>query len=164
MGFGKLDKTPFRVALLEYELGGLRYIGQIRLGGSLANSCILTECLMNRLSLERQRRGFTSSISVSSTITHWHVILCLHSSSLLFQLSYYCCVILIMAQSSLFVYPLTFTLFHNQLSQSKINQVITLIWWSKWLLCFHTFSSFQLVSKLLWFNYLSVILGPSVMD
>ena len=32
---------------------------------------------------------------------------------------------------------------HLVLSQSKINRVITLIWISKQLLCFHTFSSFQ---------------------
>ena len=36
VGFGELDKTRFREALLEQELGGLRCIGQIRLEGSLA--------------------------------------------------------------------------------------------------------------------------------
>ena len=34
--FGKLDKTWFREALMDLELGGLRYIGQIKLGESLA--------------------------------------------------------------------------------------------------------------------------------
>ena len=33
---GKLDKTWFREALLQQELRGLKCIGQIRLGGSLA--------------------------------------------------------------------------------------------------------------------------------
>ena len=35
-GSGELDKTRFREALLEYELGGLRCIGNIRFGGSFA--------------------------------------------------------------------------------------------------------------------------------
>ena len=90
------------------------YIGQIMFGGSLANLCIPTDCLVDRLSLGERWRGFTPSTSVSSSITHWHVILYLYSSSLLFQLSYYCCVILNMAQSSLFVHLLAFTLFRTQ--------------------------------------------------
>ena len=112
-GFGELDKTWFREALLEQKLGGFRCIGQIRLGGSLANPCILTDYLVDRLPLGGRQRGFTPSTLISSSITHRRVILCLHFSSLLFYLSFYCCVIMIMGQSSLFVYPLAFTLFHT---------------------------------------------------
>ena len=112
--FGELDKTWFREALLEQELHGLRCIGQIKLEGSLANPCIPTDYLVDQLSLGGWQRGFSPSSSVFSSMTHRHVILCLRSSSLLFQLSYYCCVILIMAQSSLFVYQLAFTLFRTQ--------------------------------------------------
>ena len=50
-GSRELDKTWFREALLKQELGGLRYSGQIRLGGSLANSCIPIGCPVNQLLL-----------------------------------------------------------------------------------------------------------------
>ena len=106
-------------------------------------SCISTDCLVDRLPLGKRRRGFSPSSSVSSSITHRRVILCLRSSSLLFYLSFYCCVIMIMGQSSLFVYPLALLYSALSLSQSKINQVVTLIWGSKQFLCFNTFSSFQ---------------------
>ena len=46
-GSEELDKTQFREALLEQELGGLRYIEQIRLRRSLANPCIPTDCLVD---------------------------------------------------------------------------------------------------------------------
>ena len=106
-------------------------------------SCISTDCLVDRLSLGERRRGFSPSSSVSSSITHRRVILCLRSSSLLFYLSFYYCVIMIMGQSSLFVYLLALLYSALSLSQSKINRVVTLIWGSKQLLCFNTFSSFQ---------------------
>ena len=70
----ELDKTWFREVLVEQELGGLRYRRKIRLGGFLAYPCIPTNCLMDRLSLGGQRRGFSLSSSVSSSITHRHVI------------------------------------------------------------------------------------------
>ena len=114
VGSEELDKTRFRGALLKQELGGLRYIEQIRLGGSFTNPCIPTDCLVDRLPLRGRWRGFSLSSSVSSLITHRCVILCLHSSSLLFYIPFCYCVIMIMDQSSLFVYPLTFTLFHTQ--------------------------------------------------
>ena len=114
VGSEELDKTRFRGALLKQELGGLRYIEQIRLGESFTNPCIPTDCLVDRLPLRGRWRGFSLSSSVSSLITHRCVILCLHSSSLLFYIPFCYCVIMIMDQSSLFVYPLTFTLFHTQ--------------------------------------------------
>ena len=83
-GSRELDKTRFQEALLEYELGGLRYIGYIRLEGFLTNPCIPTDCPVDRLSLGGRRRGFSPSTSIFSLITHQCVILCLHSSSLLF--------------------------------------------------------------------------------
>ena len=96
-GFRELYKIRFRVALLEQELGGLRYIGQIRLGGSLSNPCIPTDYLVDQLPLGGWRRGFSPSFLVSFLITHRRVILCLHHSFILFQLSYYCCILLFMA-------------------------------------------------------------------
>ena len=48
-------------------------------GGSLANPCIPTDCLMDRLPLGRQRRCFSPNSSVSSSIKHRRVILYLHS-------------------------------------------------------------------------------------
>ena len=113
-GSKELDKTRFQEALLEQELGGLKYNRQIRLGGSLTNPCIPTDYLVDRLPLGGRERGFSSSSSISSSITHHHVILCLYSSSLLFYLSFYCCVLMFIGQSSLFVYPLAFTLFRTQ--------------------------------------------------
>ena len=73
-GSGEVDKIQFRVALLEQELGGLRYIGQIRLGGSFANPCILTVCLVDQLLFGGRRRGFMPWTSVSSSITHRYVV------------------------------------------------------------------------------------------
>ena len=70
----ELDKTWFREVLMEQELGGLRYRGKIRLGGFLAYPCIPTDCLVDRLLLGGWRRGFLSSASVSSSITHRRVI------------------------------------------------------------------------------------------
>ena len=92
------------------SLDSLGTLGRLGLG-VFCYSCIPTNCLVDRLLLRGRRRGFTPSTSVSSSIIHRRVILCLHSSSLLFYLSFYCCVIMIMGQSSLFVYLLTFTLF-----------------------------------------------------
>ena len=74
VGSGELNKTQFREALLEQEHGGLRYIGQIRLGGSLTNPCIPTDCLVDQFPLEGRRRGFSLSSSISSSITHRRVI------------------------------------------------------------------------------------------
>ena len=95
-GSGELDKTQFREALLELELGGLRYSGYIILGGSLANPRIPTDYLVNRLPLGGRRRVFSLKSSVSSSITYRRVTLCLHLSSLLFYIPFYCCVAMIM--------------------------------------------------------------------
>ena len=43
-------------------------------GGSLAYPCIPTDCLVNQLPLGGRRRGFSSSSSVSSSITRFSVI------------------------------------------------------------------------------------------
>ena len=59
---------------MQQELEGLRYIGKIRFGGSLANPCIPTDFLVDRLLLGERRRGFSLSSSVSSSITRLGVI------------------------------------------------------------------------------------------
>ena len=64
------------------KLGGLRYIGLIRLGGFVAVHVSQLHFLVDYLSLGGQRRGFMSRASVSSSITHHVLSLCLHFSSL----------------------------------------------------------------------------------
>ena len=64
------------------KLAGLRYIGQIRLGGSIAVHVSQLHFLVDYLLLGGQRRGFTLKTSVSSSITHRMLSLCLHISSL----------------------------------------------------------------------------------
>ena len=113
-GSKELDKTRFRETLLEQELGGLRCIGYIRLGGSLVTRVSQQIIQWINLPFRGRWRGFTLSTLVFSSKTHQRAILCLHYSSLLFQLSYYYCVLLNMAQSSYFVYLLAFTLFCTQ--------------------------------------------------
>ena len=74
VGPRELDKTWFREALLEEELGGLRYNGWIKLGGSLTYPCIPIDYLVDRLPLRGRRRGFSPRSLVSSSITHLGVI------------------------------------------------------------------------------------------
>ena len=57
------------------KLGGLRYIGYIRLGGSIAVHVSQLHFLVDYLPLGGQRRGFTPRVSVSSSITHRCVVL-----------------------------------------------------------------------------------------
>ena len=64
--------------------------------------------------LESGKEDFPPSSSVFFLITHQRVILCLYSSSLFFQLSFYCCDLMNMAYSSYIVCSLTFTLFRTQ--------------------------------------------------
>ena len=63
------------------KFGGLRYTGYIRLGGSIAIHVSQLHFLVDYLPLEGWRRGFTSRASVSSSITHRMLSLCLHLSS-----------------------------------------------------------------------------------
>ena len=64
------------------KLGGLRCTGQIRLGGSIAVHISQLHFLVDCLLLGGRRRGFTPRASVSSSITHRVLSLCLHLSSL----------------------------------------------------------------------------------
>ena len=122
-------------------------MGQIRLGGFFV-ICVLQLILQwIDLPLGGWRRGFSPSSLVSSSITYWCVILCLHYSSLLLLLLVYYCELMNMTQSSYIVCSLAFTLFRTLLSQSKINRVIIIIWGFKQLLYFHTNSSFQKKKK-----------------
>ena len=63
------------------KFGGLRYTGYIRLGGSIAIHVSQLHFLVDYLPLGGWRRGFTSKASVSSSITHRMLSLCLHLSS-----------------------------------------------------------------------------------
>ena len=64
------------------KLGGLRYIGYIRLGGSIAVHVSQLHFLVDYLLLGGRQRSFTPRASVSSSITHRVLSLCLHLSSL----------------------------------------------------------------------------------
>ena len=64
------------------NIGGLRYTGYIRLGGSIAVHVPQLHFLVDYLPLRGQWRGFTPRASVSSSITHCVLSLCLHLSSL----------------------------------------------------------------------------------
>ena len=63
------------------KFGGLRYTGYIRFGGSIAIHVSQLHFLVDYLPLGGWRRGFTSRASVSSSITHRMLSLCLHLSS-----------------------------------------------------------------------------------
>ena len=64
------------------KLGGLRYTGKIRLGGFIVVHVSQLHFLVDYLLLGGRRRGFTPRASVSSSITHRVLSLCLHLSSL----------------------------------------------------------------------------------
>ena len=64
------------------KLGRLRYTGYIRFGGSIAIHVSQLHFLVDYLPLGGRRRGFTARASVSSSITHRVLSLCLHLSSL----------------------------------------------------------------------------------
>ena len=52
------------------KLGGLKYIGYIRLGGSIAIHVSQLHFLVDYLLLGGRRRDFTPKASISSSITH----------------------------------------------------------------------------------------------
>ena len=62
------------------KLRGLRYTGQIRLGGSIVVHVSQLHFLVDYLPLGGQGRGFMPRASVSSSITHRVLSLCLHLS------------------------------------------------------------------------------------
>ena len=64
------------------KLGGLRYIGYIRLGGSITVHVSQLHFLVDYLLLGGRQRGFTPRASISSSITHRVLSLYLHLSSL----------------------------------------------------------------------------------
>ena len=111
-------------------------MGQISLGGSFVIRVLQLTLQWINLPLGGQWRGFSPSSLVSSSITRLGVILCLHLSSLLFQLSFYCCYLMKMAQSSLLFVCSHSLFFHTQLSQSKINRAVIFYLGSKQALVF----------------------------
>ena len=66
--------------------------------------CTPTHSLVNRfIAWRAAKRFFTKFFGFFFfSITHRHVILCLHSSSLLFQLSFYCCNLINIVRLNLF--------------------------------------------------------------
>ena len=72
-------------------------MGKTRLRGSFVIRVFQLYSLMDRFRFGGLQRGFLLSSSFSSLITHFGVILCLHISSLLFKLYFYCSLWLNMA-------------------------------------------------------------------
>ena len=64
------------------KIGGLRYIGSIRLRVSIVVHVFQLHFLVDYLLFGGRQRGFTPRASVSSSITHHVLSLCLHLSSL----------------------------------------------------------------------------------
>ena len=65
-------------------------MGWTRFGGYFVICVLQLYSLVDRFRLGGLRRGFLPSSSVSTSITHLSVILCLHLSSLFFKLLFYC--------------------------------------------------------------------------
>ena len=65
-------------------------MGWTRFGGSFVIHVLQLYSLVDRFRLRGLQRGFLLSSLVSSSITRLSVILCLHLSSLLFKLFFYC--------------------------------------------------------------------------
>ena len=65
-------------------------MGYTRLRGSFVIRVLQLYSILDRFRLVGLWRGFLPSSSISSSITHLGVILCLHLTSLLFKLSFYC--------------------------------------------------------------------------
>ena len=64
-------------------------MGYTRLGGSFVIRVLQLHSLVDQFRLGGLQRGFLPSSSVSFSITHLGVILCLHPYSLLFKLVVY---------------------------------------------------------------------------
>ena len=69
------DSLASRPSSCKKHFGGLRYIGYIRLGGSIAVHVSQLHFLVDYLPLGGRRKGFTPRSSVSSLITHCCVVL-----------------------------------------------------------------------------------------
>ena len=132
----KARMTQFQETLLEQELGRPRYIGQIRLGGSLAIRVSQLIVYWINLPLEGQRRGFSPSFSVFSLITHCHVILGLHLSSLTLVLYFYGLLFMFMHQSSIGCLHFIYSCSTLRQVRVKTNLAVIFISGSEQLLCF----------------------------
>ena len=78
------------------NLEGLSTLGRLGLEGLFYIHVLQLYSLVDRFQLRGLRRGFSPSTSVSSSITHFGVILYLHLSFLLFKLYIYCLLYLLM--------------------------------------------------------------------
>ena len=119
-----------------WSLEGLSTFGRLGLKGLFlfVYPNLLSSGLIYRL--EGRRRGFSPSSSVSSSITHWRVMLYLHLSSLTLVLYFYCLLFIFMHQSSIGCLCFIYSYFHTQISQSKSNLAIIFNWGSKQALVF----------------------------
>ena len=93
------------------KVGGLRYTGLIRLGGSIAVHVSQLHFLVDYLPLGGRRRGFTLKASVSSSITHHVLSLCLHLPSLLSLPFIICCGCILIGLDRLPIMFITFVHF-----------------------------------------------------
>ena len=89
---GKLGKKKVRRNLVgARSLEGLGALGRLSLEGLLLSLYPQLHFLVDCLPLEGRRRGFTPRASVSSSITHRVLSLCLHLPSLLSLPFIICC-------------------------------------------------------------------------
>ena len=113
------------------KLGGLRYIGQIRLGGSIPVHVSQLHFLVDYLLLGGRRRGFTLRASVFSSITHRCVV---HVFASLFR---YLCLLfsavdVILNQLRLFInFVYSFCSFSAHFVFVIKLELVILIWGSK---------------------------------
>ena len=119
----KLEKTRFCQNSWQQELGGLKYIGQTRIGVSFVIRVLQLILQWIDLPLGGRRRGFSLSFLISSWITRLGVILCLHPSSLIFD-EYG-------LQQFYHLFACIYSYSVLSLSQSKSNRAITFNWGSK---------------------------------
>ena len=78
------------------NLEGSSTLGRLDLEGLFLINVLQLYSLVDQFWFGGPQRGFSSSASVSSSITHLDVILCLHISSLLFKLYIYCLLYLLL--------------------------------------------------------------------
>ena len=105
-------------------LEGLSILGRLGLEGLLLFMYSNFILQLIDLPLGGQRRGFSPSSLVSSSITCLGVVLWLHLSSLTCVLYFYCLLFMFMHQSSYQFIALHLLLFRTQISQSKSNLAV----------------------------------------
>ena len=114
-----------------------RYRGQIRLGRSLANPCIPTDCLVDQFPLERAAERFFAEFFsfLFDNISAYYLVFASFFPTLLYSILLLCCFVYGLEQCVCLSARIN-TIPHLVLSQCKIYRAVTFNWGSKQLLCF----------------------------